>query len=50
MRKEDYKNEQGYCPKCHSLNLDYGTIETVDGMCYYPLQVRRLRTRGRGVV
>lgn len=36
MKKEDYKNKQGFCPKCSGGNLDYGTIEVVDGMCYYP--------------
>lgn len=36
MKKEDYKNEQGLCPKCGGYCLDYGTLEIEDdGMCYY---------------
>ena len=35
MNKEDYKNEQGYCPKCHGYNLDYQPVEMEDTMCYY---------------
>lgn len=36
MKKEDYKNEQGLCPKCGGYHLDYGTLEIEDdGMCYY---------------
>lgn len=30
-------NEQGKCPKCNSMNLEYGVAENVDGMMiYYP--------------
>ena len=31
-----YINEEGRCPKCKGMNLDYGTIEIESGMCYYP--------------
>lgn len=46
MKKEDYKNEQGYCPKCHTLNLDYQPIEYVDGMCYYPYKCEECGQEG----
>lgn len=36
MNKEDYHNEQGKCPKCGGLNLDYQAIKYTDSMCYYP--------------
>ena len=37
ITEAEYKNEQGFCPKCHSYNLDYGSLEIEDdGMCYYP--------------
>lgn len=37
MNTTDFKNEQGYCPKCHSYNLKYGAMEVEDDMmCYYP--------------
>ena len=37
MKKEDYTNRQGECPRCHSYNLEYQAIEIEgDGMCYYP--------------
>lgn len=35
MKKEDYTNEQGLCPKCKSGNLEYFATEYVDNMCYY---------------
>ena len=36
MNKEDYKNEQGVCPKCGGMNLDYQPMKYEDSMCYYP--------------
>ena len=36
MNKEDYKNEQGVCPKCGGFNLDYQPMKYEDSMCYYP--------------
>lgn len=35
MNKEDYKNEQGCCPKCGGFNLDYQPMKYEDSMCYY---------------
>lgn len=35
MKKEDYMNKQGVCPKCQGYNLDYQPIEFTDTMCYY---------------
>ncbi len=47
MKKEDYINEQGCCPKCHGLNLDYGAIEYQDdGMCYYPYKCKDCGQQG----
>lgn len=34
--KQDYKNEQGVCPKCGSYSLDYKTAEFTESMLYYP--------------
>lgn len=31
-----YINEEGKCPKCKGMNLDYDTLEIESGMCYYP--------------
>ena len=36
MKKEDYKNEQGACPKCGGFNLDYQAVRVENEMCYYP--------------
>ena len=37
MNMKDYTNEQGFCPKCHSYNLDYQAMQVEDDMmCYYP--------------
>ena len=36
MNKEDYKNEQGVCPKCGGGNLNYQPMKYEDSMCYYP--------------
>lgn len=36
MKKEDYTNEQGLCPKCKSGNLNYGVAEFEGDMLYYP--------------
>lgn len=35
MKKEDYMNKQGICPKCQSYNLDYQPVDFTDTMCYY---------------
>lgn len=35
MRKEDYANEQGKCPRCKSENLDYFATEYVENMCHF---------------
>lgn len=41
MKKEDYKNEQGVCPKCGGYCLEYLTLEIEDdGMCYYPYKCK----------
>ena len=29
-------NWQGMCPYCNSRDLDYGSIEFEDDMCYFP--------------
>ena len=36
MKKEDYKNEQGYCPKCGNYNLDYQAAKFEDTMVVFP--------------
>lgn len=36
MRKEDYTNKQGYCPKCGSGMLDYEAAKFEDDMMYFP--------------
>ena len=43
---EDYKNEQGFCPKCSSGNIDYGSAEFVDGMIYFPYKCKDCGTQG----
>lgn len=47
MNKEDYTNEQGFCPKCHSYNLDYGTLDLEDdGMCHFPYKCKDCGQQG----
>lgn len=41
-----YHNEQGKCPKCGGLNLDYGTLEVESGMCYYRWTCEDCRQEG----
>lgn len=36
MRKEDYTNKQGYCPKCGGGMLDYEAAKFEDDMMYFP--------------
>lgn len=34
--KEEYKsNEQGKCPKCNGMNLDYQPVDFEDNMLYF---------------
>lgn len=40
MNKEDYMNEQGYCPKCHGYNLDYQPVEFEDTMVVFPYKCK----------
>lgn len=35
MKKEDYYNQQGRCPKCGECTLDYQSAEYLDDICYY---------------
>ena len=46
MKKEDYINKSGYCPKCQSMNLDYQPIEFCDDAGYYPYECRDCGLRG----
>lgn len=34
--KTKYTNEQGFCPRCNSGNLDYGAVRLEGEMCYFP--------------
>ena len=37
MRKvKILSNEQGQCPYCNSMDIDYGCIQLEDDMIYYP--------------
>ena len=40
MDTKDFKNQQGYCPRCNSLNLDYGTADFLDTMVYFPWECK----------
>jgi hypothetical protein len=31
-------NEPGVCPKCGSINIEYGESTTGDGVCLYPFK------------
>ena len=46
MKKEDYKNRQGVCPKCGSYNLDYKAIRFEGQMCYYPYECMDCKQEG----
>ena len=35
MKKEDYKNEQGLCPKCGGGRLNYLSQDTDSNMIWY---------------
>lgn len=35
MKKDDYLNKSGYCPKCRGDNLNYQPIEFCDDACFY---------------
>ncbi len=47
MKKEDYTNRQGVCPKCQGYNLDYQPIEFTDTMCYYATSARIVGKRAK---
>lgn len=34
--KTKYINEQGFCPRCKSGNLNYEAIRLENDMCYFP--------------
>lgn len=36
MKYENYRNEQGVCPKCGGGSLDYEAARFEDDMCYFP--------------
>lgn len=46
MEKDNYTNEQGFCPKCHSYNLDYQAIRYTDELCYYPYKCKKCGQEG----
>lgn len=39
-------NEQGTCPNCQSLELDYGVAEFEDNMIYYPWECTQCNLKG----
>lgn len=41
MNKEDYKNEQGICPKCGGDRLNYQPIRCTDDMCFYAYKCKK---------
>lgn len=43
MKKD---NCEGYCPLCHSDNVDYESIELRDGMAYFPYTCKNCGTQG----
>lgn len=46
MRKEDYKNEQGKCPRCSKHQLRYDAIRYIDDMCWYPYKCENCGLEG----
>ena len=46
MKKENYKNKQGYCPKCGNYNLDYQPAEFEDTMVVFPYECEDCGQRG----
>ena len=46
MNKENYTNEQGRCPRCHELSLDYQAVQYTDEMCYYPYKCEKCGQEG----
>lgn len=43
MKKD---NCEGYCPVCHSDNVDYESIELQEGMAYFPYTCKNCGTQG----
>ncbi len=43
MKKD---NCEGFCPVCHSDNVDYKSIELRDGMAYFPYTCKNCGTHG----
>ena len=46
MEKDNYTNEQGICPKCGEISLDYQAIKYTDEMCYYPYKCEKCGQQG----
>lgn len=45
-QEEKYINECGVCPKCGKEDLEYGTIELRDDMCYFPYKCNNCGLKG----
>lgn len=41
-----YTNECGVCPKCGKEDLEYGSIELEDNMCYFPYECKSCGLKG----
>lgn len=41
-----YTNECGVCPRCGKGDLEYGSIELIDNMCYFPYECKSCGLEG----
>lgn len=49
LRESDktYTNKCGVCPKCKKEDLEYGSIELEDNMCYFPYECKSCGLKGK---
>ena len=40
ITEPEYTNEQGFCPRCKSNRLSYGTIRHFDDASYFPYKCK----------
>lgn len=46
LEKSKYINECGVCPRCGKEDLEYGSIQLEDNMCYFPYECKSCGLEG----